>query len=149
MDKTQLQLRIEASVRNNTSYPQNTYFIDLKGYRERPFSDEYGPRPELLTEDDIKTGETLEDITPAIQARLAHMDFGEVFVDYLSRYSCSNNFLFRKYGDIKIIAIQIRNNHLMNKARAKAIKRKGLSNLLAKNVFPTLIYHFVEQTNKS
>jgi len=144
MDKTQLQLRIEASARNNAGYPINTYFIDLRGYRKSLFSNE----PSLLTEDDIKTGETPKDIKPAVQARLAHMDFGEVFVDTLNRYK-NSNFLLRKYANIKIMGIQIRNNYLMTKAMIKTIKRKGLLNLLSKNLDPLLIhniYNLVDNT---
>jgi len=143
MDKTQLQLRIEASVSINSSYPINSYFIDLREYRERPFLNEYELTPSLLTEDDIKTGETHKDIRPAVQARLAHMDFGKVFVDTLNRYK-NSNFLLRKYANIKIMGIQIRNNYLMTKAKIKTIRRKGLWNLLGQNLGPHLIYNWLD-----
>jgi len=146
MDKTQLQLRIETSVRNNTSYPINTYFIDLGGYGERLFSNELL----LLTEEDIKTGETFKDIKPAVQARLAHMDFGEVFCDIINRYK-NSNFLLRKYANIKIRGIRIRNNYLMAKVMMRIIRRKDLSNLLSKNLDPLLIhkiYNLVDNTKE-
>lgn len=137
MDKTQLQLRIEASVTKNTSYPINTYFIDLGRYRKRPFSNE------SPLEDDIKTGETLKDIRPAVQARLAHMDFCEIFCDIVNRYK-NSNFILRTYANIKIRGIQIRNNYLMGKVMIKAmiktIRRKSLLNLLDKNLHPVLIH---------
>ena len=123
MKKTQLQLRIEASVRNNQSYAQNTYFIDTQDYRDRSFFEGSNSLFRSVSEDEIKSGNTYEDIKPAVQARLACMEFGN---DLVELYNIPKDNLFDRIKVAwKYMKLQSRNDKLMKKAVKDAVKRNG------------------------
>ncbi len=137
MKNTQMQLRIECMVKNGRTYPSNTYFIDTHNYQNKPFIDEENFLSKCLSEEDIKSGGSYEDIKPAIQTRLAHMEYGKDVCEIINKYCKGDSSIVKRtYGRAKIIRIELRNNRLMNTAVKKAVKRNGgLVRVLGKALF--------------
>lgn len=120
MEKTQLQLRIETQAATQRTFPIQTYFIDLQGYQDTPFLDAGHEITRYISEEQVKTNKE------AVQARLAHMEFGREYVDIINEYVNSKNKFFgglkRK---LKLTKIKWRNIDLMQKAINKALEEKG------------------------
>lgn len=130
-EKTQLQMRIEASVKTGKTFHPDTHFIDLEDYANRPFvtNELYGRH---ISEEDVKTAPTYAEIRPAVQARLAQMEIGNDLMAILQKQS--------KLTVPNLYLKQFRNNHLMNKAVNGAISRHGG---IGKLVFDDIAQQFI------
>ena len=123
--QTQLQLRILASAKNNRGYDCHTHFFDLKGYRDTPFLEKGSLEEGVLSESQVKSGKSYEEISDALQSRLAYMEFEDTLMESIKDYQ-QNSSLFKKAYEIaKITWIQMRNARLRSKAVSKAVKRNG------------------------
>jgi len=126
MERTQLQRRIEASARTNSTHPQNTYFIDTQEYSNKPFINEGDFLLRCLSEKDVKTGNSYDDIKPAIQSRLAHMEYRKDFCNILNKYNRHDSSLAKRViGKLKIIGINLRNSRLHERVVKQYVKRNG------------------------
>ena len=130
MERTQLQKRIEMSVRTGKSFSQDVYFMDPMYDTKQPFID--GIYQGYFSEDDVKHGETYEDVKPAIQARLSQMESNNECCEIISKYFRHGNSVFsRGIGYYKLIKMGNRNGRLKRKAVKNMTKRKGGAILFA------------------
>jgi len=125
MEKTQLQMRIESSVRTGKTYPSNIHFVDTKKDRNKPFLTKRDPYSRYITEDEVKTAKTYEEIRPAIQSRLAQMEYPEDYLTLLKEYKFNDSKIGKLKARFNLEIIGSRNLGLKNKAIKNTIKRKG------------------------
>jgi len=123
MERTQLQLRIDQLVYSGERFLPGINIIDLRGYSRKPFIEPKSPLAKYVSDEDVKSG-TYEEVRPAIQARLALMEYGHDVDTILSRGNPRS-----KIGKWITIArwsfLEYRNKRLVEKAVKSTIKRKG------------------------
>src|SRR3989344_4000076 len=123
MERTQLQLRIEQLVYSGERFLPGINILDLKGYSRRPFIEPESPLAKYVSDTDVKSG-TYEEVQPAIQARLALMEYGHDFDTILSRCNPRSK-ISRWIAIAKLSFLEYRNGRLVEKVIKSTIKRKG------------------------
>lgn len=113
-------MRIESSVRTGASYSPDTFFIDTNNYHKKPFLSENNHYAQYVSEEEVNSS------NEALQARLAHMEYGEDICKIAREYFAADSSRIDRFiGHIKVIALHRKNRRLMDKAIGTAIKRKG------------------------
>jgi len=141
MNETQLQLRIMTSVINNKNYFPETFFLKFRIHPYSKFIEGNTFFSKFSKEEDVKTGETYEEIKPAVQKRLFLMDSDKRIFDTLDKYGSlkEGNYFLKKRGSFRLKQINLRNDRMIRKVLNSNIKRKGgLPALVFKDFFENI-----------
>lgn len=119
--RTQLQIRIDCSVKMNKGFDFGARFFDFEEHSTQPFLNEFYVG---LTEEDVKTADSLEELRPAIHYRLAQMQYEQDYVENIKKHFYEESSLNRILFGLDMARVDMRNFELKLEAISNARRRQ-------------------------